>query len=201
MRHTIALLILLSTACSAQRVSIGAKGGLPIGTDYYGNESRPVVYGPSVEFHLPAGFAVEFDALYQRTGYSASFSYSPGAGTSASYQVRERGNNWQFPLLGKFYFRSRQAPWRPFLGTGYAFRSSWNHSETVQTITDSEGTHTYNPNYDSRSPFDVGAVIAAGVRFRLGRIAIAPEMRYTRWGSGGNTYRKNQGAFLLGISF
>jgi hypothetical protein len=34
----------------------------------YKDESRPYTIGPSVEFRLPVGFAVEIDALYRRLG-------------------------------------------------------------------------------------------------------------------------------------
>jgi hypothetical protein len=61
-------------------ISIGAKVGAPIATPtqvpgFLGSdESKWILMGPSVEFKLPRGFALEVDALYQRTGYSEQFS-------------------------------------------------------------------------------------------------------------------------------
>jgi hypothetical protein len=47
----------------------------------------------------------------------------------------------------------------------------------------------------------VGAVFAAGVRFRAGRFSLLPEARYTRWGGSDNQLRKNEAGLILGVSF
>jgi hypothetical protein len=53
-----------------------------------------------------------------------------------------------------------------------------------------------------RSDVGVGAVVAAGVRFRVGRLSVAPELRYTYWGSTAQfDLRRNEAAGLVGISF
>ena len=55
---------------------------------------------------------------------------------------------------------------------------------------------------DVRSDVGVGAVVAAGVRFRVGRLSVAPELRYTYWGSTPQfDLRRNEAAGLVGISF
>ena len=55
-------------AAMAQPFSIGVKGGIPLNDGTVGgkDESRPYVIGPSAEVRLPAGFAIEVDALYRR---------------------------------------------------------------------------------------------------------------------------------------
>lgn len=197
---------------SAQTVSFGVKGGVPL-IEQGGNfdESRPYIVGPSVEVHLFGGFAVEADALYQRLG--ASFTFSPFsllagssvslAGSSISYEaIRQRGNAWEFPLLGKYYFRSRTSAWRPYLATGYNFRTIGVHTAGTVILTDQNGMpHTSSFRQSFRSDLGIGATFAGGVRLRAGRIAVLPEVRYTRWGSSDNLTRKNEAAFLLGISF
>jgi hypothetical protein len=71
------VLILGIRIASAQAVSIGIKGGIPIGgTIGQQDESRPYIVGPSIEVRLPAGFAIEVDALYRRIGNTSSFSFS-----------------------------------------------------------------------------------------------------------------------------
>jgi hypothetical protein len=85
----------------------------------YTDESRPYTVGPSVEFRLPAGFAIEIDALYRRLGLRDS-----GLTAFTSYDAftdRWRGNAWEFPLLGKYYFRKRER-WQPFAGAGMGMR-------------------------------------------------------------------------------
>ena len=192
------------SGASAQFLSLGVKGAVPVNAPYYSSdESKRYIVGPSIEFRLPANFAVEASALYQRTGYSASFLpvYILGeSGMPTGYSTRQRGNSWQFPVLGKYYFGSRR-PWQPFLGTGYAVRTTWTHSDTQYTTVNAGASTTQAYAYDSRSPLDVGVVFAAGLRLRAGKVKIAPEMRFTRWGAADFQTRKNSATFLLGFSF
>ncbi len=167
------------------------------------DESRPYVVGPSVELRLPKGFAVEVDALYRRVGTSYGYSTSTllGDGSLTNYYSRVRGNSWEFPILGKFYFRGENASWRPYASTGYAFRETWFTADSLTTVNQNGAPVTYAGKEESRR-FDVGAVIGGGVQFRRGRLALSPEFRYTRWGgSDFERLKKNQAEVLVGISF
>jgi hypothetical protein len=211
-RRILFLLVMTATArvAFAQLVSIGVKGGVPfLDTNQGGDESRPYIVGPSVEIRLPAGFAIEVDALYRRIGntFGSNFS-SIGAGlnvvpATSFYINRQRGNDWEFPFLGKYYFRPRTAAWQPFLSTGWALRTVGFHDDISETVIDASGnSHLNSFQYHFRSNVGVGAVFAAGVRFRVGRISVIPELRYTYWGSTVQTeLRKNEAAGLVGISF
>ena len=209
---TVVLITLGYSLCiggaSAQLVSVGVKGGVSI-TDAgrYNDVSRRYIVGPSVEFRLPFRFAAEIDALYTRVGYSYRLLY-PGEltgtpGATIDVRTRQRGNSWEFPVLGKYYFTSREHAVQPFVGTGYTLSTTWFHSD-VQTSTLS-GTPITNPQPDLsssyRTPFDVGVVVAAGVRVKAGRFSVLPEVRYTHWGPNAAAVRKNQAKFLLGVSF
>jgi hypothetical protein len=196
---------------SAQVVSLGVKGGIGFTDASSGqDESRPYVVGPSIEFRLPAHFAVEVDALYQRLGNTTQFNFFGGIiapGTNGPFPVsaiyRVRANSWEFPVLGKYYLRPRTAAWQPFIGTGWALRTSGIHTNGSVTTADSSGatsTSAYHNHY--QSSVDMGAVFAAGVKYRVGRLTFAPETRYTRWGgSDTNFNRKNEAGVLLGITF
>jgi hypothetical protein len=205
MRRTIAAIFAFVTSASggfAQAVSVGLLGGVPLTTAPGSNdESKRYVIGPSVEVRLPAEFAVEVDALYRRTGSSSAFytQQDPSAPIRA-YYYRQRGNSWEFPILGKYYFRSRTARWQPFLATGYAFHKTWQETEvsilSATPLRNSTGTG------HSQSPLNVGATAAAGVRIRAGRLSVVPQFRYTRWGGAyDQTNPKNRVDFLLGIRF
>ena len=74
--------------------------------------------------------------------------------------------------------------------------------------------HTFNPGTSSvtvnpGTSFETKTVkwnadptAAAGVDFRVGRIHIEPEIRYSYWGAGKHTLvDKNQVQFLFGIRF
>jgi hypothetical protein len=216
MRRCVLFLFLMMAggrSASAQAVSIGVKGGIPLTDGTVGqDESRSYLVGPTIEVRLPAGFAIEADALYQRIGNTSFFGYSLLTGSNlitgqpplfpSSSINQQRGNSWEFPILGKYYFRPVRSGIQPFAGMGYAFRTIEFHNEYTQTTVDANGaSQTFSGNNDFRSGLGVGAVFAAGVRIRAGRFSLLPEFRYTRWGQQDFQIRKNEAGILLGISF
>jgi hypothetical protein len=188
-----ALVLTATGSASAQLVSVGALGGIRLTDGFdYDDESRIYDVGGSVEVRLPDRFAVEVDALYQRIGYSYEYFAGPPTISSGATLIsatavafRERGNLWEFPLLGKYYFRPRAAAWQPFVGAGFALRTASLHSDTS----------------DFRSSLQTGAAIAAGIRFKLGPIALLPQVRYTYWGNYTQSITKNEVTLLLGVTF
>ena len=203
---------MLVGGCGAwsQAFSVGVVGGVPFSdTDATHNESRPYIVGPSFEVRLPAHFAVEVDALYRRIGNSIGFaSILTGSGTIQTAAAttsfnRDRGNSWEFPIIGKFYFRPGSEHWQPFVGLGAAFRETWFHSDSSDTIPAGSGLmQVLNQHLSYTDDVGAGAVATTGVRFRMGRLALTPQVRYTRWASA-NFQRnaRNEGGILLGISF
>lgn len=205
MRHIAVLsvvLIIIPCVASGQLVTVGVKGGIElVPTTNDTNQSKRYVVGPSVEVRLPARFAIEADALYQRVGSDSRYLFQTPEGT-VSYMNRERGNSWEFPVLGKYYFRSRVSNWQPFVATGYALRTIDIHANTVTIYP--TGTSATNETVENRhgTGLGVGAVAATGVRLNAGRIALAPEVRYTRWSDNANNSRRSNSAkLLLGITF
>jgi opacity protein-like surface antigen len=193
--------IAIGNVASAQLISVGAMGGVPI-TDTTGrtDESRPYIVGGSVEVRLPAGFALEADALYRRVGNTSYFGYAAGAVSELSID-RRRGNSWEFPLLGKYYFR-RTSAWQPFIGTGFAFRTiGVNDTANVITSDPAGALQTRLVRGSFTEPLEVGATVVGGVRFHYGRIAILPQIRYTRWGGSNDLTRNNGTSLLLGLTF
>ena len=202
-------LLMLPTAALPQIISIGVKGGVPLTdpTRYNHDESRRYTVGPSIEIRLPGRFAVEASALYQRLGNTSSFNFNQNFGQnsiSTSYTTRERGNSWEFPLLGKYYFHSPSDKWEPYLGTGYVFRNIRLHADGQTVTTDSAGAALSSnvSHYAYGTGLGIGATAAAGVRIHSGRFAILPEIRYTRWG-GTDNYQipRNDVKLLVGITF
>jgi hypothetical protein len=161
-----------------------------------------------VEIRLPANFAIEIDALYRRLGNSG-FAYQLNSGvayqligTSNSYFNRDRGNSWEFPFLGKYYFR-RGTGWQPFVATGWSLRGTWFHNDSNSSFTDADGVlHTSKSHSSYTDGLGIGAVVATGLQFHAGPFKFAPEIRYTRWG-GSNHDRppRDEGGILLGIRF
>jgi opacity protein-like surface antigen len=195
---------------AADKVSIGVKGGVPI-TDavdtaqgqnsaYLTNTKRYLV-GPTVEFHLPARFSIEVDALYKRIGYQYD-------ATGPVVTAKTVANSWEFPVLGKFEILP--GPVRPFVDLGASFR----HLSGVRQIRQTVSGATFNRvELNNASEFnkrnDIGFTGGFGIAFKIGWVRISPEFRYTRWG--GENFRdpinallrtnRNQGDFLLGLTF
>jgi len=186
---------------SGQVVSVGALGGVPVtDTTGYSDQSRPYIVGGSVEVQLPAGFALEADALYRRVGNTAFFGIESGI-VSAVSTDHQRGNSWEFPLLGKYYFR-RTSAWQPFVGTGFAFRTvGVNDNATLVTSASPGFSQTSVVQSSFREPLEVGATVAGGVRFHYRKLAVLPQVRYTRWGGTSGVVRSNETSFLLGLTF
>jgi hypothetical protein len=160
----------------------------------YTDESPPYTVGPSVEFRLPAGFAIEIDALYRRLGLRDS-----GLTVFTEYDAftdRWRGNAWEFPLLPKYYFRRRER-WQPFVGAGMAMRYlSRQHQGNEAGLYGS-----FYEIHQSDRQFIVGETAGAGIRIRTGHIEWLPQFRYTRWNASGILTEPNQAEVLLGIAF
>ncbi len=222
-RSVLVFLFTLNAAAIAvaQPVSVGVLGGVPLidqtqnsGNSLYHDESRPYIIGPSFEVRLPAGFAIEADALYQRIGNTFSYQIQtlstiipagptivPVGPTTVGLTNRTRANLWEFPVLGKYYFR-RDSAWQPFIGTGWALRTAHVHESGAQTtINAGAGLSSSAFVENFRSDLQVGATFAAGLRYRVGHFALLPEVRYTRWSGSSATPRRDEAAFFLGISF
>lgn len=208
------------TVCSAQTITFGVKGGAILtnpSTSGRNDESRRYIVGPSFEVKLPGNFAVEVDALYSRIGNSFTFSRPLGTnlivnsgsatldGGIVTTAIRNRGNSWEFPVLGKYYFGRRTSDWRPFVSTGYSFRKIWITSNATYAYSNIDQYPNVTPITASKnssvSDTGVGAVFGGGLSYRAGRVSIAPEFRYIRWGVQSFPTRRNQAQIMLGIRF
>jgi hypothetical protein len=202
------LLIVLALATSgavAQPIGLGIKGGLPF-TDMFDSEvsgveteTKKYIIGPMVELRLPAGLAIELDALYSKADFSSVLS---GAGSviTAPFDT----NSWEFPILLKKKFGGADAiaaSARPYIGAGASFRRLSGLSNLGQFITGNERGEVDRNN--------TGFVIGGGVEIRALFIKIAPEVRFTYWGTDhfteglANVFKTNkaQGQFLIGLYF
>ena len=169
---------------------------------YFTNTKRYTV-GPTVEFHLPARYSLEIDALYKRFGFDGQAVTADG-----STLIGTRGNSWEFPILAKF--EVVPGPVRPFVDAGASIRHISGIKQVRQIV--SAGTLSIvelnNPPEFNKST-DIGLAFGAGIALKLGRVRISPELRYTRWGGENlrdpvnallHTHR-NQGDFLIGFTF
>ncbi|HYZ84270.1 MAG TPA: hypothetical protein VE621_07695 [Bryobacteraceae bacterium] len=195
---------------TAQTIQVGVLGGIAAtDPDGFGSsESKRYVIGPSVEARFLRGrLGIELDALYRRLGDSFGYSLTAppaeyiGSPTVTAFYYRSRTNSWEFPLIGKYYFRGREAKWRPLLGTGYVLRAQWREIKTTTFLLGESTPRTGKQS--SSAGLDIGAVGVAGVEWRgIGRMSFQPQARYTRWGDYNSFNRpKNQVDVGLGIRF
>lgn len=194
--------LLVSTSAFAQ-FAFGIKGGAPL-TDFFHavdnpqatfqSSSTPFILGPTVELHFPAGFGVEFDALYRRFHYDT---------TSNLVDVITKGtaaNAWEFPLLLKY--KVPGVILRPFLDAGFAF-DHWSGVRQLIEVPSSLGQTKTNVSGTNK-----GVVLGAVLELNLRLFRVSPEIRYTRWGAANvgtlaDVLRssQNQAEFLIGITF
>ncbi len=188
--------LLASSLAFGQRpVSFGIKGGVPLSdivsdktftsvdvVTHVFSDSKNYVIGPTVELKLPAGFAIELDALYRPLNVTTATRVIPLSPTSLSVDV----HSMEFPILAKYHFLHTPVV-KPYAEAGPIFRY-----------------------IGSGAPYlsNKGFALGAGVDFKLLLVRITPELRYSRWGSDSTPRianfapsNQNQGEFLLGLSF
>ncbi len=189
------------------RLSYGVTGGIELtgnGSDSITHyESRRYAIGPSVEFGISDRVGIQFNPLYRRLGYSQFFGKNAPLVTSFD---RNRTNEWQFPVIGKYYWGNRERVWRIFTGAGYAWETEGRTTYAAVTVIDpmTERPVTTSGNGYVRSTNWAGSVFEGGVQIQKARLRFAPEFRYTHWGGGGTglvNRNRNQSEFLLNIHF
>jgi hypothetical protein len=194
------ILCVLWAGAGMAQFSAGLKGGVPL-TDFISFASNPTqtirskssgfILGPEVELHLPAGFGVEFDALYRNFNYKTSTNLVDALLSSSASHA------WEFPLLIKYKVPSVIV--RPYLAAGFAF-DRWTGLKQVTNVIGVTNSHVGVTN--------TGVVLGAGFEIHALVIRISPEVRFTRWGAKdltdlGGLMRssQNQAEFLIGVTF
>jgi hypothetical protein len=164
----------------AQIFGVGLKGGTrlldDLDTYWATSESKRYVIGPMATVGFGSGFSFEVDVLYRRVGYRTT---STGLFIGEVSTTGLRGNSWEFPML------LRKTIWRRvYGGIGYAPRviEGSGHVSLVQLASLEPRTLTYR-QFDVAGSWDTthGVVGAAGIERRVGRVRIAPEIRYVYW--------------------
>jgi hypothetical protein len=214
MIRTISLLFVFAAASLAQPIGVGLKVGLPLTEAFdtatgpsssYTSDTKRYIIGPQIELRLPAGFAIELDALYTKLKFN-----SVGGVAGSVVNAATDADSWEFPLLLKKKFGGANAgvaAVRPFVATGAAFRRLTSVRQVRNFITGSP-QQTSNPT-ELQDRNATGFVIGGGVEIRALFLRISPEVRFTRWGT--SNFRegisnlletnRNQGQFLVGFHF
>jgi opacity protein-like surface antigen len=192
------VLLFAATACSfaAGPLIVGGRAGTAF-TDSTGSAFDTVrsnvlghnfAVGPTVGVRLPFGLSVEGDALYNRRSF--------GLGVSGLSALGFHSDWWEFPVMAKF--TPMRGPISPVVGAGF----------TVQHINSFGNVPSYLFS-GSNQQNSVGFVAGGGVAFRVGRLAVTPELRYTRWNDSSWTQSalnaitggRNQAQVIVGFTF
>jgi len=178
--------------------SVGVKGGVPLtdplsSTTFTGidstihvfSSSKNYVIGPMLELNLPFGLSVEADALYRPLNLTTDTQIIPlDTVTRRSVDVP----SMEFPILLKAHFL---------------------HTPIVKPYVEAGPTFRY---VASKVPYlsNSGFALGAGVDVKVLLVRIAPELRYSHWGSDAASPLRNvslppsnqsQVEFLIGLSF
>lgn len=207
-----AILVLLALTPAGAQFHLGVKAGVPLSDAFetarsgaFGASSPMVRYtvGPMVELSLPFGLGVEADALYKRQHFSSFGQTFDGR----SFHTDTYANSWEFPLLLKKRFW--HGPLRPYLAGGVSINTMAGVHEISRTFTNafsSSGESGGSALLENRTR--AGLVLGGGFEIRALFLRVAPEIRYTRWGSesfrdasGFLRSNDNQAEVLLGLSF
>lgn len=139
---------------------------------------RSFVGGPLVAVKLPKRLAVEVEGIY-RPWRSSVEAFLPDGRKYLTYE--DHRTTWEFPVLGQY--RWRIGPVDPFLEMGPAFR----------LLQDVYGAAPY------------GVAVGAGVETRVGRLRIAPGLRFTQWRqsktAAATNPERSEVAVLTGLGF
>ena len=197
-------------AAFSQPFSAGLKAGVPL-TDFFNtvqNSSASIpnryIIGVTAELHLPAGFALEGDALYRHLNYTTRIVTPPVTSTVE----KTTSSAWEFPILLKYRFPAKLV--RPYVDAGVAWDTlsglTGTITQTIGPVLSSSTSTTSKPSSLANNTTR-GFVMGAGLAIHAIVIHVSPEIRYTRWASphfnlnGILNSNQNQAEFLVGFTF
>lgn len=172
----------------AQRFDFGTLGGLRVTDDidsvsgalFSGTgESKRYIVGPTLAIRLPWRFSFEFDALYRREGYTATYSSQyPGLNSL----TRDRSNSFEFSMIVKYRF-AHSLRHSPFVGVGYAPRIVRGTDVSSGTTPQGLGGAVSYTNQSAPTYYPVthGLLVSGGFLWDTAHLRIAPELRYVHW--------------------
>ncbi|HLJ44820.1 MAG TPA: outer membrane beta-barrel protein [Bryobacteraceae bacterium] len=218
MRYTVLLLFAAALAAQENIVSVGFKAGVPATNASSGftgfitttgvstsNTGRWTL-GPTVEVRIYHGLSIEVDALYRSYKSASAYLYTgqflPDSSTVQFFSTyKSETHVWDVPALLKYRFTTGR--WRPFIDAGYQW--SFSSSDGASFLTCLSGSDAcsgmpfqFGSFSSSGTNIARGPVVGVGLEFKVGKIKIAPEVRYAHPNHAPNV---NQLTVLAGFTF
>ena len=195
MRKLVLLGLLCSGIAGAQSLSVGVLGGAPftnvvntVTTNTYSSlpTSTNFVVGPALQVNLPLSLRFEVDALYR------PYSFQIG-GTTAVGATSVSANQWQFPFLLQYRFKTPLV--KPFVEAGVEFDHLANVSAAATAAANAPGQLIHASN--------ASVVLGGGVDVKIPFVRLSGELRYIHQGSVNFSQisNVNQAEVLFGIHF
>lgn len=204
-RAIVLFLAVSATAFGQFGFGVGVKGGAPL-NDAVSVAENPLsivtagrsdyVIGPYAELRLPFHFAIEVDALTSTVNWEQ---------TTDLFNSQTSARAWTFPVLAKYRFGHGLL--KPYVLAGASFGKLTSVSQVTNFINGSS-TSTDNP-ISLSSTGNTGFTFGGGLEFKILFLRLAPEVRFTRWGT--NNFaegvsnilstNQSQGQFLIGLGF
>lgn len=174
----------LASAVCGQRLHFGVVGGtnltanfpatdITTPADAFGNPAnrfqyltgpRSLIFGALLEGRLSERFSIEANVLHRPLKRTIIYTeFLPGGVSNVFTNHSTAVRAWEFPVMLKYMLPSLRSDsrMRPFLAAGPSFRTQEDASAT--------------------EPSQFGVSVGAGAAFYLGKIRVAPTLRYTRW--------------------
>lgn len=197
MRYYLSLFLFASSLAAQSDRPFSVSAGVKLGAPINDPSSRTSVYstynqsrwtgGPTVELHLPYGFAIEFDALYRsyRSAYSGAFQFGQNV-NAYTFTNAQNTDVWDLPLMLKKRFQI--GSFRPFVTAGYFWSRESSQNTYAYVCTGPQGSCLPpellgpGPGYGRSSSSYVvqGPTAGTGIEFKTRYVWISPEVRFSR---------------------
>ncbi len=214
----LAIMIGFALPMSAQRISVGVTGGVPVSphSQDYGPGGcdtiapicgpndffvKPYAIGPTVDINLSRGVSAEVGFLYERfhKDLSQGLTAPHGGPVNFGLQYGASAGAWLVPLLLKYNFGRHRIT--PFVDAGATLRHLGPFDGQGVQLDFLFRPQPISVHFDSGRDLDVAIAAGAGLRWRLSVIDIAPEIRFLHWSSENFQPARNQGMLMLGLTF
>ncbi len=219
MRYTVLFFFASALLAQDNIVSVGFKAGVPASSafPYSSNFVTPNgvstvdtgrwTIGPTVEVRLYRGLSIEVDALYHSYRNTSAFLFSDimisdGSSLQLFSTYKNETRIWDVPALLKYRFTTGR--WRPFVDAGYQWSFSSSDATSFSSCLSGSTACGAAPFYfgpsSSYSSTNIarGPVVGVGLEFKVGKIKVGPEVRYSHPSRSNNV---NQVTILAGFTF
>ena len=208
-----------SSLMQGQWISFGIMGGVPASPWSHQSQlgcldtrppmcgpntflTRPYVVGLALDVKLPLGLSAETGLLYQDFHKDITTGLVVGRGTGElnfGQRASVSAKGWFFPMLLKYHFGHSTVV--PFVVAGATLRHLGAFDGNGLQVDFNLIPQPAAFHIESGRDLDAALTVGGGVRWRLLRMDIEPQIRYLHWTSTYYQPVQNEAMFIVGILF